>query len=56
MASTDDENDAIEQAELAAVYFKSLLRSGVPDKDAVHLATAWILSRKKEPREPWNDG
>jgi hypothetical protein len=54
MASVDDENDAIEQAELAAVYFKSLLRSSVPDNIAVQLTTAWILSRKKEPREPWD--
>lgn len=53
MANTDERNEVIEQAELAAAYYEALLRQGIPQSIAVQLATAWILSqRKTEPDQP----
>jgi hypothetical protein len=45
--SRDDETEAVEQAELVARFYKTLLAKGIDRMAAQALTTAWILSRRK---------
>jgi hypothetical protein len=45
--SRDDETEAVEQAELVARFYKTLLAKGIGFAAAQTLTSAWILSRRK---------
>jgi hypothetical protein len=51
--SRDDESEAVEEAELDALYYKALLAKGLSFKAAQAALVARILSRRKvEPDSP----